>query len=612
MTLICGWLGTGPELGDPQALVERLTSSQKPHVPMRTAVGVRTGGPAAFVAGASAEQDGDLVGVIEGEPRWPGAELSEIARQRGSGFALLAAYRRFGVDLPRHIQGPFAFAVADPAQERVLAAVDRMGMRPLAYASAAGGLVFGTSSEVVSRHPWIGQRVDPQSIFNYVFFHMVPSPGTIFDGVRKLGPAECLRLEAGRLQVGRYWWPRFANGARPDLTELGQEVRSSLRKAVAHYAEQPGVAAFLSGGLDSSTVSGLLARLAPRRVATYTIGFAEQGFDEMRYARIAAQHFATDAREYYVSPGDVAECLPRIAAAYDEPFGNSSAVPTLLCAQRARADGVERLLAGDGGDELFGGNERYARQKVFDFYSRLPPRLRLNVLEPFAARNGTLAWLWPARKLRSYVQQARVPMPERLETWNFMYRAGAAAMFEPAFLARVDARQPLDLLASTYAEAPTESLVDRMLYLDWKITLADNDLRKVGRMCELAGVKVAYPMLDEAVIDASLKLPASQKVRGLNLRAFYKRTFRDFLPSEIIAKTKHGFGLPFGQWVKAYAPLREEIYSSLERLKGREILQPAFVDGLVREFETDPDASYYGPMIWILSMLEHWLALRRL
>jgi asparagine synthase (glutamine-hydrolysing) len=313
-----------------------------------------------------------------------------------------------------------------------------------------------------------------------------------------------------------------------------------------------------------------------------------------------------------VTPADVAQCLPRIAAAYDEPFGNSSAVPTLLCAQRARADGVERLLAGDGGDELFGGNERYARQKVFDFYFRLPGRLRRRVLEPFAARNGTLAWLWPARKLRSYVQQACVPMPERLQTWNYMYRTGAAAVFDPAFLGSVDAREPLDLMAATYAEAPTESLVDRMLYLDWKITLADNDLRKVGRMCELAGVKVGYPMLDEAVVDASLKVPADQKVRGLNLRAFYKRTFRDFLPAEVIAKTKHGFGLPFGQWVKASAPLREEIYPSLQQLKRREIVQPAFIDGLVREFETDPDASYFGPMIWVFSLLEHWLALRRL
>jgi asparagine synthase (glutamine-hydrolysing) len=332
----------------------------------------------------------------------------------------------------------------------------------------------------------------------------------------------------------------------------------------------------------------------------------------MNYARIAARHFGADGREYYVTPQDVAETLPRVAATFDEPFGNSSAVPTFLCARFAQTSGITRLLAGDGGDEIFGGNERYAKQKVFDLYTRVPAALRTGLLEPWALRGTSLNALWPARKLRSYVQQASIPMPERLQTWNFMYRTGAAAMFDAGFLRQVDPRDPFRLMSATYDEAPTDALVDRMLYFDWKFTLADNDLRKVGRMCELAGVQVSYPMLDDRVLDVSLRVPPEQKVRRFELRHFYKETMKDFLPHEIITKSKHGFGLPFGQWLKATPALQAEVYPAVEALKKRDIVRSDFIDNTLREFQTDPDASYFGPMIWVLAILEHWLQARRL
>jgi asparagine synthase (glutamine-hydrolysing) len=151
-----------------------------------------------------------------------------------------------------------------------------------------------------------------------------------------------------------------------------------------------------------------------------------------------------------------------------------------------------------------------------------------------------------------------------------------------------------------------------MLYFDWKFTLADNDLRKVGRMCELAGVKVSYPMLDDRVLDVSLRVPPEQKVRRFELRHFYKETMKAFLPHEIITKSKHGFGLPFGQWLKATPALQAEVYPAVEALKKRGIVRGDFIDNTLREFQTDPDASYFGPMIWVLAILEHWLQARRL
>jgi asparagine synthase (glutamine-hydrolysing) len=556
---------------------------------------------------------GSVLATLAGEPRWHKDSLRDLARTQGNSAALLAAYLEAGPDFCRLFGNTFAAAVVDGESRRVLLALDRVGIETLAWSDVPGkGLVFGSSSEAVSRHPWVDPRLDPQGLFNFVFFHMIPSPGTVFANVRKLGPGELLDYRDGKASVRRHWTPRFAGNGRTDLRRLASDVHSTLKAAVSEHASEPTVGAFLSGGLDSSTVSGMLARVAGRKVSTFSIGFEQQGFDEMQYARIAARHFGADGREYYVTPQDVAETLPRVAATFDEPFGNSSAVPTFLCARFARASGITRLLAGDGGDEIFGGNERYAKQKVFDLYNRVPAALRTGLLEPWALRGTSLNGLWPARKLRSYVQQASIPMPERLQTWNFMYRTGAAAMFDPAFLRQVDPRDPFRLMSATYEEAPTDALVDRMLYFDWKFTLADNDLRKVGRMCELAGVKVSYPMLDDRVLDVSLRVPPEQKVRRLELRHFYKETMKDFLPHEIITKSKHGFGLPFGQWLKATPALQAEVYPAVEALKKRGIVRGDFIDNTLREFQTDPDASYFGPMIWVLAILEHWLQARRL
>ncbi|HEY8507084.1 MAG TPA: asparagine synthase-related protein, partial [Steroidobacteraceae bacterium] len=212
----------------------------------------------------------------------------------------------------------------------------------------------------------------------------------------------------------------------------------------------------------------------------------------------------------------------------------------------------------------------------------------------------------PLRKLRSYVDQARIPMPERLETWNFMYREDVRTMLEPEFLAAVDIRAPLRTMADVYSASPGHSLLQHMLFYDWHFTLSDNDLRKVGTTCELAGVRVSYPMLDPAVIDLSLRVPAEQMMQGYELRSFYKRAMRGFLPPEILAKKKHGFGLPFGIWLKEHPRLGELIYGLLSDLKQRGIVRADFLDRLIADHR-EGHPGYYGYAIWDLSMLEAWL-----
>jgi asparagine synthase (glutamine-hydrolysing) len=508
--------------------------------------------------------------------------------------------------------GSFAIIVVDEKRGETVIAVDRMGNVPMCYALARDGqLVIGTSASTVAAHPLLQSRLSRQAIYHYVHFHMVPSPGTIFEGVSKLEPAQFLRFRGGRIELGDYWKPRFAQRPSGRIEDFSGKLLSALENSVRRSANGRATGTFLSGGIDSSTVTGMLARVGAKNSPAYSMGFEADGYDEARFAQITAKHFDVPLRQFYVTTDDIRRELMVVAGTYDEPFGNSSAIPTLVCARRAKSEGIERLLAGDGGDELFGGNTRYAKQKIFEVYHSLPGWSRRQVLEPLL-----LGWPVPGRipglsKVASYVEQARMPMPERTDSYNFLVRTPLATVFEPGFLGSVDTTKPWELLRNRYAAAPTRDLVDRMLYLDWKFTLADNDLRKVGRMCELAGIDVRYPWLDDEVIELSTELPAQWKVQGQTLRFFAKRALAGFLPDEVIGKSKHGFGLPFGEWLKTSPPLQEQVYALLNALKQRAIVQPAFVDDLIQQHRAG-HAAYFGSMVWILAMLEAWLQAHRL
>ena len=212
----------------------------------------------------------------------------------------------------------------------------------------------------------------------------------------------------------------------------------------------------------------------------------------------------------------------------------------------------------------------------------------------------------PIRKLRSYIRQASIPLPERMESYNFIYRQPLDEMFEADFLASVNPDKPKEMLRDVYFRANSGHPLNRMLHLDLKFTLADNDLRKVSRMCEVAGIKVNYPLLDEALVNFSGQLPVSYKVRGQKLRWFFKEALKDFLPREIISKSKHGFGLPFGIWALAHPPLRELVDNTLDKFEDRGYLRSAYIHR-IRQQQVEEHSIYYGKMIWVMLMLEQWL-----
>ena len=560
---------------------------------------------AALEPGFHAGEDGAYLVAYAGEPRFTDTELEDLARQRGRVAALCAGYKRWQSDLAKHLTGQHAIAVVDRDQHALYLAVDRFATHSVVFQSSGGGVVFGSTLDAIVQSSANELELDAQAIFNYVYFHVIPGPDTIYSGVRRLLAGESLTFKNGSLALQTYWEPVFDESQSAPFDELKLGFLGALRSAVESTSQGEACGSFLSGGTDSSTIAGLLGEVTGAPAKTYSIGFEAAGYDEMEYARIAAKHFKTEHHEYYVTPADVAEAIPRIAQVYDQPFGNSSAVPTYFCARFAQQDGIRKLLGGDGGDELYGGNERYAKQHVFGHYDRVPGFIK-GLMEPLLFNTPGADSIGPLRKAKSYIEQAKVRMPARLETYNLLDRFGVDKVFSGDFLAKVRSDYPLQHLSSVYHGAKAGTLLNRMLALDFKITLTDNDLPKVTRMCELAKVAVAYPMLDDRVLDFSLRLAPELKMRGTTLRYFFKEALRGFLPDAIINKPKHGFGLPFGPWLKDYAPLQDIAYGSLERLGERGVIREEFVGELIAAHRTG-HAGYYGTMVWVLMMLELWL-----
>jgi asparagine synthase (glutamine-hydrolysing) len=272
----------------------------------------------------------------------------------------------------------------------------------------------------------------------------------------------------------------------------------------------------------------------------------------------------------------------------------------------AKDDGVTKILAGDGGDELFGGNTRYAKQRVFGWYDGIPAGLRSGLMEPVSAI-GLVDKIPLIRKGASYVNQAKVPMPDRMMTYNQLFRLGVNEVLTASFLAQVHPQGPAEQQRGVWAEAHTDSLVNRMLAFDWRYTLAECDLPKVIGTTALAGLAVGFPMLDDGLLDFSQKLPTGYKLKGLKLRWFFKEALRGFLPDEILTKKKQGFGLPFGVWANTHAALKHLATDSLHSLAGRGVVRPEFIQTLLTQ-RLPEHPGYYGEMVWILMMLEQWLA----
>lgn len=605
MSGLCGWFGASA--ADPEGALRRMAAALPAHGPCRQ--DLSTGPGWALACRARTGMGGGHVGdevwaVIEGRPRWHDPEGRALSARLGDAAALAACWRRHGEGLCDAIGGTFGFALVDIRRGIALCAIDRMGVHGLCWAQAAGGgVVFGSTTDAVRCHPAMTATVAPQAIHDFLYFvDRIPAPATIYREQRKLMPGELLVIQNGRAEVKPYWRIAYGQDEIADPQDAAAELRARLQGAVARSLDGVPAAqmgAFLSGGLDSSTIAGLAAQLCPERLDAFTIGFDDSRFDESRFARIAADHFRLRHHQFTLGADQVTQTIQIVATLFDEPFANSSAIPTFFCAQAASNAGMAVLLAGDGGDELFAGNERYLKDRVFQLYNHLPEALkRLSLRLPPDL---------PLRKVANYLRLARLPMAVRVTRDNLFAKLSADDVLHPDILGEIDFEAPARHVEALFDQLPAASDLQRFLYLDHRLTLADGDLRKVGRACELAGIEVRYPMLDDEVVALSARIASALLCRNGRLRAFYKEAWANFLPRAILDKPKHGFGLPYEQFLANHPPLRDLAKAGLEGLKAHGWFRPRFLDQVSAQLKAGgtPDG-----VAWDLVTLAQWLESR--
>lgn len=526
---------------------------------------------------------------------------------------LLDLYSHQGLGFLPQLRGDFALCLWDGEINALHVVTDRFRVHPLFYVHDRDTLVFASTVKAITACPLSTQRtVDFEAIVDVVACSVIPTPRTIFREVRKLPPGQVLTYRNGTIRLSCYWDINFLRTVGGREAELAGQLKTRVSDAIAARLEvdaEPGhVGTFLSGGVDSSTVTAILTQIAGHPVRSFSVGFAEPAFNEIPYARIAARAFGVEHHEYSVAPGDVVDAIPVLLEAFDEPFANASAIPAYFCAKIARASGVQVLYAGDGGDELFAGNERYATQRLFEYYGRIPGWLRASFVRPLVFFLAEQFHSTLSTKARSYICRAETPYPDRLWTYGVFEIIAMNDLLHKDFLSALGQDyHPYSRLRDYYLQAPARTELDRQLYVDLKLAICDNDLFKVTRTAQAAGLAVRFPFLDPPLAEFAAAIPARIKMRGRRLRSFFKRAYADVLPPEIRTKRKHGFGLPIAVWLKTDRRLNEMMHDLLlsPRSLQRGYFRRQAVESLIERHRTDA-TSFYGTVLWNLMVLELW------
>ena len=407
-------------------------------------------------------------------------------------------YMKLGDAFARDLHGWFGIILYDRERDTIKAWTDHFGIRRLVYRDASKA--FGVASDLRLLHRFFAEQpeIDPVAILEYLQYSCIPAPRTIYKNTSRLEPGHFLAWKSA-LSVQAYWDMQYPEVLGRSLSSWAAETYGAIESAVSLAAkrsdESETLGCFLSGGTDSSSVSGIVGKLTAKPPATFSIGFEDPRYNEIEYARIAARHFKSVHHEYFVRPEDILNLLGKAYTVYDEPFGNSSIVPAYYCARLAAENGTKYLLAGDGGDELFGGNQRYASDRVFQKYFKIPGLVRSHCLEPLTAglaKHSSFGYINLAQR---YIRRASIPPPDRYSSYDFLSSVDRNELFCPSFNVLLAGTEPLAAARRHFQKARAECDMNRWLYLDLKITITDNDLRKVTPMADLAGVVPRYPLL---------------------------------------------------------------------------------------------------------------------
>jgi asparagine synthase (glutamine-hydrolysing) len=441
----------------------------------------------------------------------------------------------------------------------------------------------------------------------FFIFATVPAPLTIDAGSHKMSPGHVLILEKGQLRQACYWDLKYTEDYSHSLNSWAEEIRHELRSAVhSHLADcDPSrIGSFLSGGIDSSTVVAFASeRILP--LSTFSIFFKEPSYSEIQFARTVASRFHCRNFEECLLPASAYASISRIISAYDEPFANSSVFATYACVRLARDNGIDTLLAGDGGDELFAGNHHYLQDRYLELYHKIPVRLRAGLLAPLVEVLPSKGMLGLPRR---YVRRASLPNPLRLLSYKFFLSTAPEKAFNAKFLATVPPNNWLETADRHYHSAAASNDLNRTLYLDMKMTIADNDLRKVMGIAEAFGIRVRFPFLDSSLAELAGRIPASLKLCRFQLRYVFKYAMKEILPPSVLSKKKHGFGVPIGLWLRNQPCLNVLMRDLLDDKNSflSQYFQPTFLAWLVEQHAAASNPAFHGEILWRLIVLEMW------
>jgi asparagine synthase (glutamine-hydrolysing) len=518
---------------------------------------------------------------------------------------VLHAYEEFGADCPKHLRGMFAFAIWDERKRELFVARDRVGKKPLLYAKTADSFVFGSEFSALLLHPSVGREVDRGAIHDYLSFMCVPAPLTAYRDIRKLEPGHSLTLDAsGEIKTERYWQPDFSKKLKISEEEAGARALELLREAVrVRLMSEVPLGAFLSGGIDSSTVVALMAEESSKPVKTFSIGFEEQDFSELHHARRVAELVGAEHHEFVVRP-DAMEILPTLVEHYGEPYADSSAIPTYYVARETRKH-VTVALNGDGGDECFAGYERYAAMRLSESFRHLPGFMRGGLTQAVGLLPSSELKRGRVRSLKRFLRSASLPPSERYLRWVSVFDTEAKGdLYTEEFRRENVGRDAARWLAPWFARANGAGVVDASLLTDTMTYLPNDLLVKVDIASMAVSLEARSPFLDHHVIEFAASLPERLKLRGLTTKYILKKTLTKLLPAENLKRAKMGFGVPVGHWFRAEMQgfLRENLLS--ERSARRGLFRPEAVRRLV-ELHTRGERDYTH-QLWTLLMLELW------
>lgn len=535
---------------------------------------------------------------------------------------ILEGYRIWGPECLTRFDGMFAFALWDARRRRLFCARDRFGKKPFFYSLQHGRLHFASELTALSRVPELAFSVDRQAVMRYLAYEYVPTPNTMYSEVQSLPPAHLLLLEKGQVRVDRYWDMPVPDESDPrDERELCEELNRLLSRSVQRrmISDVP-LGVFLSGGIDSSIVAGLMARQSTAPVKTFSIGFTEASYDESRFARLAAKAFGTDHHERVLSAEECADELPGIVSRMDVPMADASVAPTWLLSGVAR-EHVTVALGGDGADELWAGYEHYIGFKAAEWYNALPGLARRGIIEPLARHlPASAGYINPRLAVAAFLRGAHAPAWQRVQTMLTAFTPEMQRdILEPEWLAA--AAEGADFLRPERLFAPTRkqyehwrpenaaSPLARAFHVYVRQFMLDDILVKVDRCSMLHSLEVRAPFLDKDAAEFAARLPLRCKLRGFKRKWLLKKAFADLLPPEILHRNKRGFQIPVAQWLRGrLRPLMEDLLGA-EHLRRQGIFRPQAVRALM-DAHISGRADLRKPL-WTLLVFQLWQQARK-